>query len=61
MRCMYCDECVKVADSFKDNPEDDSAVSVRMREDKFIFSVEVRGAKPRALLIECTTTDRFAV
>ncbi|RLN73939.1 hypothetical protein BBJ28_00004457, partial [Nothophytophthora sp. Chile5] len=42
MRCMYCDECVKVADSFKDNPEDDSAVTVRMQEDKFIFSVEVR-------------------
>ena len=42
MRCMYCDECVKLADSFKDNPEDDSAVTVRMREDKFIFSVEVR-------------------
>ncbi|KAK1948557.1 DNA-directed RNA polymerases II [Phytophthora citrophthora] len=41
MRCMYCDECVKLADSFKDNPEDDSAVSIRMREDKFIFSVEV--------------------
>ena len=42
MRCMYCDECVKLADSYKDNPEDDSAVTVRMREDKFIFSVEVR-------------------
>lgn len=42
MRCMFCDECVKVANSFKDNPEDDAAVSVRMRDDKFIFSVEVR-------------------
>jgi hypothetical protein len=40
-RCMYCDECVKVANAFKDNPEDDAAVSVRMVEDKFIFSVEV--------------------
>jgi DNA-directed RNA polymerase II subunit RPB3 len=40
-RCMYCDECIKVANAFKDNPEDDAAVSVRMREDKFIFSVEV--------------------
>jgi DNA-directed RNA polymerase II subunit RPB3 len=41
MKCMYCDECVKVANGFKENPEDDAAVSVRMREDKFIFSVEV--------------------
>ncbi|TYZ69346.1 hypothetical protein PybrP1_000120 [[Pythium] brassicae (nom. inval.)] len=52
MRCMYCDECVKVADSFKDNPEDDSAVSVRMREDKFIFSVETTGQlRPEEVVI----------
>lgn len=42
MRCMYCDECVKVANSYKDNPEDDAAVTVQMQEDKFIFSVEVQ-------------------
>lgn len=52
MRCMYCDECVKVADSFKDNPEDDAAVSVRMREDKFIFSVETTGQlRPEEVVI----------
>ncbi|POM76672.1 DNA-directed RNA polymerase II [Phytophthora palmivora] len=52
MRCMYCDECVKLADSFKDNPEDDSAVSIRMREDKFIFSVETTGQlKPEEVVI----------
>ncbi|KUF73367.1 DNA-directed RNA polymerases II [Phytophthora nicotianae] len=52
MRCMYCDECVKLADSFKDNPEDDSAVTIRMREDKFIFSVETTGQlKPEEVVI----------
>ena len=41
MKCMYCDECVKVSDSFKENPEDDGLVSVMMKEDRFTFSVEV--------------------
>ncbi|KAJ0406820.1 hypothetical protein P43SY_008842 [Pythium insidiosum] len=52
MRCMYCDECVKVANSFKDNPEDDAAVTVKMREDKFIFSVETTGQlRPEEVVI----------
>lgn len=50
MRCMFCDECVKVANSFKENPEDDAAVSVRMTDDKFIFSVEV--SRCRLLLLQ---------
>ncbi|CCI41220.1 unnamed protein product [Albugo candida] len=52
MRCMYCDECVKVANSYKDNPEDDAAVTVQMQEDKFIFSVETTGQlKPEEVVI----------
>jgi len=61
MRCMYCDECVKLADSFKDNPEDDSAVSVRMREDKVIFSVEVRGVCDERAGRRVLTPTCFAV
>lgn len=52
MQCMYCDECVKVANSFKENPEDDAVVTVQMREDKFIFSVETTGQlRPEEVVI----------
>ncbi|CAK4084305.1 unnamed protein product [Aphanomyces euteiches] len=52
MRCMYCDECVKLANSYRDNPEDDSAVTVSATPDKFIFSVETTGQlKPEEVVI----------
>lgn len=52
MRCMYCDECVKLANSFKDNPEDDSALTVQMNEEKFIFSIETTGQlRPEEVVI----------
>ncbi|EQC33686.1 RNA polymerase Rpb3/Rpb11 dimerization domain-containing protein [Saprolegnia diclina VS20] len=52
MRCMYCDECVKLAESYLENPEDDAAVTVTMTPDKFIFSVETTGQlKPEEVVI----------
>ncbi|DBA00351.1 TPA: hypothetical protein N0F65_000536, partial [Lagenidium giganteum] len=52
MRCMYCDECVKVANSFKENPEDDSVVTIQANEEKFIFSVETTGQlRPEEVVI----------
>ncbi|RQM29552.1 hypothetical protein B5M09_000548 [Aphanomyces astaci] len=52
MRCMYCDECVKLASSYRENPEDDMAVTVTATQDKFIFSVETTGQlKPEEVVI----------
>ncbi|ETW01785.1 hypothetical protein H310_06366 [Aphanomyces invadans] len=52
MRCMYCDECVKLASSYRENPEDDMAVTVKATQDKFIFSVETTGQlKPEEVVI----------
>lgn len=39
---MYCNECLAVARTVKNHPDDDPVVSVRPNEEKFIFSVEVR-------------------
>lgn len=52
MKCMFCDECVKLSDSFKENPEDDGLATVMMQEDRFTFSVETNGAlKPEDVVL----------
>ncbi|CAN0335685.1 unnamed protein product [Pylaiella littoralis] len=42
--CMYCDDCVYLAKTYKARPEDDPVVKIRPRDDRFIFSVETNGS-----------------
>lgn len=52
MKCMFCDECVKISDGFKDNPEDDGLVTVMMDENRFTFTIESNGAmRPEDIVI----------
>ena len=41
-RCMFCEECLKKAETYK--PEWERLVKLGMRQDKFIFNVETTGA-----------------
>ena len=47
-KCIYCNECVMLAKTFRVAAEDDSVVTVRPNEERFLFTVEVR-AKERNL------------
>ena len=40
--CMFCEECIRKAETFKDKYE--RLVKLGMRSDKFIFNVETTGA-----------------
>lgn len=52
LKCMYCDECVKVAENFRENPEDDALVSVKANQNRFTFSIETNGAiKPEDVVV----------
>ena len=42
--CMFCDECVKVGETFKTHSLDDNVVSVSHEPRRFIFSVETTGS-----------------
>jgi len=42
--CVFCDECVKLGETWKRNKDDDALVVVRPIPEKFLFSVEVTGA-----------------
>ena len=42
--CMFCDECVKVGETFKMHSLDDNVVSVSHEPRRFIFSVETTGS-----------------
>ncbi|CAM9366971.1 unnamed protein product [Phaeothamnion confervicola] len=42
--CVYCDDCVLLASAFKRRPEDDPVVTVRPRDDSFLFQVETNGS-----------------
>ncbi|GBG31293.1 DNA-directed RNA polymerase II subunit rpb3 [Hondaea fermentalgiana] len=42
--CMFCDECVKLGETWKRSHEEDNVVSVSQVPNRFIFSVETTGA-----------------
>lgn len=42
--CMYCDDCVYLAKTFKPRPEDDPVVKISPSMDRFIFQVETNGS-----------------
>lgn len=49
--CMFCDECVKLGDTWKKNYEEDNVVSISTEPNRFIFSVETTGAlKPEEVV-----------
>lgn len=59
MRCMFCDECVKTGDTFKDNPEDDNVVSVKFKHGRYIFSIETTGQlKPEEVVFSAMEVIR---
>lgn len=53
MQCMYCDECVKLGETWKQSVQDDNVVSVGTEPNRFIFSVETTGAlKPEDVVFD---------
>eukprot|EP00753_Platysulcus_tardus_P003018 PLAT12175.1.p1 GENE.PLAT12175.1~~PLAT12175.1.p1 ORF type:complete len:306 (+),score=142.96 PLAT12175.1:155-1072(+) len=52
LNCMFCDECTKLGDSFKESSEEDNVVAITPSSDRFIFTVESTGAlRPEDIVI----------
>lgn len=43
-KCMFCEECLQVARSFRERPDEEPVVSVRPSKNKFYFTVETDGS-----------------
>jgi len=41
--CVFCDECVKLGETWKRNKDDDALVVISANQDRFLFSVETTG------------------